>query len=82
MIKTQPDKNLKFPKFVGFPIGVKGKTTYVDLNKSTDFVYCSVEIEMGNKCTEQYDYCKKYFAPLEEERKQEQITKELRENFH
>ena len=35
------------------------------------FYYCQLQIEQDKWCTAQCDHCKKYYKPLEEERKKE-----------
>lgn len=35
------------------------------------FYYCQLQIEQDKWCATQCDHCKKYYKPLEEERKKE-----------
>ena len=49
------ETNETFNKWYHFRIG----------NQKINFKYCKSEIEMGKKCKEQCDHCKKYYAPLE-----------------
>jgi hypothetical protein len=36
-------------------------------SKRGRFIYCSIEIEGGEMCKDQCDYCKDYFSELEKE---------------
>lgn len=35
-----------------------------------NFYYCQIQIEQGKWCKTQCEHCKKYYKPLEDERKE------------
>lgn len=49
---------------------MKPKTKNIIEDKET-FYYCQLQIEQDKWCEIQCDHCKKYYKPLEEERKKE-----------